>query len=72
MGKPRYNYNSVEKNMEEEKVHFDQWYALRHEQIPPQHHKEIILADFKGRGVAIESTMEEFDEALKKYGVDLK
>lgn len=73
--KQKYNYNTVEDTMEEtskEKIDFDQWFALRSEQIPPQHHKEIILADFKGRKIAMESTIEEFDQALSKYGVILK
>lgn len=62
----------MEETAVDEKVHFEQWYAIRSEQIPPQHYKEIILADFKGRKVAIESTMAEFDDALRKYGIELK
>ena len=34
-----------------EKVDFDTWYSLRKDSIPKHHHKEIIKADFKGRGI---------------------
>ncbi len=57
--------------VEEPKVDFDVWYALRKSKIPSNHHKEIIKADFKGRKVPAMATMAEFDEALKKYGVKL-
>lgn len=53
------------------KVEFDAWYAARASAIPVIHKKEIIKADFKGRKVSMISTMTEFDEALKKYGVAL-
>lgn len=53
------------------KVQFDGWYALRSSVIPAIHKKEILKADFKGRKVPMVATMAEFDEALKKYGVQL-
>ncbi len=53
------------------KVEFDGWWAARSSQIPAVHKKEIIKADFKGRKVPMVSTMADFDEALKKYGVKL-
>ena len=56
---------------EEPKMQFDGWYALRSSVIPAIHKKEILKADFKGRKVSMVSTMAEFDEALKKYGVEL-
>jgi len=56
---------------EEPKMQFDGWYALRSSVIPAIHKKEILKADFKGRKVSMVSTMAEFDEALKKYGVVL-
>lgn len=56
---------------EEPKVQFDGWYALRSSVIPAIHKKEILKADFKGRKVPMIATMAEFDEALKKYGVEL-
>ena len=57
--------------VEEPKVQFDGWYALRSTRIPAIHKKEILKADFKGRKVPMVATMAEFDEALKKYGVEL-
>jgi hypothetical protein len=52
-------------------VDFDTWFALRSSRIPLHHHKEIIRADFKGRGVPTIATVEVFDNALKKYGIKL-
>ena len=45
--------------------------ALKGLKIPRQHHKEIILADFKGRGLSRCESAEDFDAALQKYGVKL-
>ena len=53
------------------KVSFDSWYHQRKGKIPKQHLKEIIAADFKSRGLKGEATMEEFDKALKLYGIKL-
>lgn len=55
----------------DKKVSFDSWHHLRSSKIPKQHLKEIIAADFKSRGLGKEATMEEFDKALKLYGVKL-
>jgi hypothetical protein len=55
----------------EDKVEFEEWLALRQAQIPAHHHKEIIIADFKGRGLSMKETVQTFDEALKRYGVKL-
>lgn len=57
---------------EEEKHEFESWYALRSKKIPAHHHKEILKADFKARGLTDSETLEAFDAALKKYGVILK
>lgn len=56
---------------EQPKLDFDAWFSMRTAQIPPQHHKEIIKADFKGRKVPMMATVAEFDEALTKYGIKL-
>lgn len=53
------------------KVDFDVWFAMRGPRIPGHHHKEIIKADFKGRGLGQSESMEVFDEALRKYGIKL-
>lgn len=59
------------KRAEAPKVQFDGWYAARAAAIPAVHKKEILKADFMGRKVPMVATMAEFDEALKKYGVQL-
>lgn len=55
----------------DKKTSFDSWFHQRGRQIPKQHLKEILAADFKSRGLDKEATMEEFDKALKQYGVEL-
>lgn len=55
----------------EKKMSFDSWYHQRSSKIPKQHMKEILAADFKSRGLKDEATMEEYDKALKLYGVNL-
>jgi hypothetical protein len=55
----------------EELVMFDVWYATRASVIPGKHMKEIIRADFTGRGLGNKETMAAFDMALEKYGVKL-
>jgi hypothetical protein len=53
------------------KITFDTWYFLRSKKIPSKHAKEIIIVDFKARGLKNEETLETFDNALDKYGVKL-
>jgi len=53
------------------KVSFDSWYHQRKNKIPKQHMKEILAADFKSRGLKEEATMEEYDKALRLYGIKL-
>lgn len=53
------------------KFDFDAWYAMRGNKIPRQHHKEILKADFKARGLQQCESIEDFDAALEKYGVKL-
>lgn len=55
----------------EQLVEFDGWYAARSGLIPKQHFKEILWADFASRGYGRTSTMKQFDEALRLYGVKL-
>ena len=54
------------------KVDFDAWWAMNENKIPQQHRKEIILADFRARGLSLKETMQSYHDALKKYGVKLK
>lgn len=53
------------------KIDFNSWYHQRKKQIPKQHLKEILWADFKARGISEQSTVEEFDKALELYGIEL-
>jgi hypothetical protein len=62
---------SAPKVSPEETVTFDSWYHQRKDKIAKCHHKEIIMADFKARGLDKEATVEEFDKALGLYGVKL-
>lgn len=64
----------IEKQEQEEeaqKIDFDGWWAARAKLIAPQHHKEIVKADFGGRGLTTMETMEDFDDALREYGIKL-
>lgn len=63
----------VESDVEDtsELIEFEEWYARRKAQIPPQHKVEILRADFAARKLAKKATMEEFDGALAKYGISL-
>jgi len=56
---------------EANRIEFDVWYAMREAAIPGQHHREILKADFKGRGLKEFETVEAFDIALQKYGISL-
>lgn len=52
-------------------IDFDTWHAIRQGRIPSQHRKEVLKADFRARGLLSLATLEQFDEALEKYGVRL-
>ena len=54
-----------------EKIFFDQWWASKGKQIPAKHRKEVILADFKARGLTNKETSSDYDLGLKKYGLDI-
>jgi hypothetical protein len=54
-----------------EVISFNSWYHQKKDKIAKCHHKEIIMADFKARGLGEEATVEEFDKALELYGVKL-
>lgn len=52
-------------------VDFNVWYAMREKSIPAHHMKEIIWADFKGRGLSARETVAAYDLALASYGIKL-
>ncbi len=52
------------------KVDFDFWWASRKDQIKqPQHMKEILAADARGRGLSKKETMESWDNAVRAFGL---
>lgn len=54
------------------KVDFEAWWAVVQKKLPQHHHKEIVKADFKARGLSASESMSTFEGALEKYGVKLK
>lgn len=48
---------------------FDVWWALRQDKIPGHHMKEVIKADMMARGLSNNESLEDFDKALKQYGI---
>ena len=52
-------------------VSFDSWFHQRKDLIPKHHKKEVIAADFKSRGLDKEATMEQYDRALRMYGIKI-
>lgn len=52
-------------------VEFDVWFNMRSSIIPGRHMKEIIFADFKGRGLGDKALVAEYDQALQNYGIKL-
>ena len=53
------------------KISFDEWWIMRAGQIPRQHKKEIVKADFMGRKLSDKEEVNVFDAALVKYGIIL-
>jgi arginine/lysine/ornithine decarboxylase len=53
------------------KIDFDAWWALVENKIPTHHNREVIKADFRGRGLSSQETMQAYNEALGKYGLKL-
>ena len=53
-------------------ISFDSWWAMSKKNMPAQHHKEVVLADFRARGLRMNETVGAFNKALALYGVKLK
>lgn len=68
---PQAELKAMAEEQGEQLVDFDGWWAVRSTRVPSHHHKEVIKADFRGRGLSTMETMEDFDEALKEYGLKL-
>ena len=57
---------------EENKVSFDQWWMMinKSAKLKPWM-KEVVFADFKGRSLSREETMEKYNWALRQFGYDV-
>ena len=56
----------------EVEVAFDSWFHQRSKMIPSIHKKEVLIADFKARGLSDKASMGAYDKALELYGIKLK
>ena len=57
---------------EVKKMSFDQWYASTSSKFNAKvHKKEVIKADFLGRGLSKEEEKSAYDKALELYGIKL-
>jgi hypothetical protein len=55
-----------------QEIPFDQWWADRSAILKqPPHMKEIIHADFKGRGLTAKHAVEKWDWAAKQFGLNI-
>ena len=54
----------------EGKVSYDEWWMIANKKVKQMKPwmKEIVLADFKGRGLTISETMDKYDQALGLFG----
>lgn len=53
-------------------VSFDQWWMIASKKRTFRPYmKEVIFADFKGRGLKARETIARFDEALRKFGINI-
>ena len=52
-----------------QKISFDSWFHLRGNKIPKMHDKLVIWAYFKSLGLSKLEKMEDFDSAIRKYGL---
>lgn len=52
-------------------VSFDSWWHKVKAKIKGRHPREVILADFKARGLGLKAEKKQYDEALRKYGIKL-
>lgn len=54
----------------ETKISFDEWWIVLQKKKPMRPHiKEVIMADFKARGLGKEATAADYDKALELFGL---
>jgi hypothetical protein len=59
-------------SQEPQKVSFDQWWISINSRVSLKPYmKEILLADFKARGVSKSETLEKYDETLRTFGISV-
>jgi hypothetical protein len=57
---------------DEGKISYNQWWILVNKKKPMRAHmKEVLKADFKGRGVGDKETQEAYDDALRAFGISI-
>ena len=69
---PKQTKQALPETAQSSGVDFDAWWAITGKKLPSQHHREVVMADFKARGLSQKETMQAFDTALEQYGVKLK
>ena len=62
----------IQPDGESDKISYDQWWMVANKKKSLRPHlKEVILADFKGRGLSAKETQDKYDEALRLFGYDI-
>lgn len=62
----------IQPDGESDKISYDQWWMLANKKKAFRPHlKEVIYADFKGRGLTKSETAERYYEALRKFGYEI-
>ena len=64
------NAAQVQPAAEDSKISFDQWWIIINGKVSMRSHlKEILLADFKARGLSKREDEAAYDNALKLFGI---
>jgi hypothetical protein len=63
--------NEQTQSVSDTRISFEEWWISRSKLVPEVHTKEIIRADFTGRGLGEKAEPHEWDSALALYGVKL-
>jgi hypothetical protein len=64
------NAAQVQPDAEDSKISFDQWWIIINGKVSMRPHlKEILLADFRARGLSKREDEAAYDNALKLFGI---
>jgi hypothetical protein len=67
--KQQIKVEEVEQPVEEQKISFDLWWAEVNKKLNlPAYLKEIIWADFKGRGLKKDEAAAKYNDAIRLFG----